>query len=499
MPLDPLACPVCGDESSVQKVSAIVLAGTSTHAYVGTWAGSGYTFGEGGGPSVLGGTTTLEGGSQTALSRSLSPPAEPTAAFRPGFWAVAALIIGGLGVFGSCNGSGFEGEYYGLWIIVTVVAGCFLYDKWKGYERQKQAAAVQRPTWERAMARWQVLFYCFRCDRVFLPGDPDSAPPHAMMEFLYRQDGLTTPPPSAAGAPPGAIQGQHTASGRAGGRSSSRDADQPAAGSLDSPTASLRQVHPGATTGTSLRVEAQAVRAALTKVAIAAATDDARPVLSGVFIEARDQQMTLVAADGFRLAVHRVPLIEPITSRVGFIVPVQAMHALGGLLAGVDQPVELVVGSGSATVTFRLPSSDWQATRIAGTFPDYRPLIPESYLTRVIVSVSDLRIAIREVVTDSGDAAIRFQVTPSHTTASGTLTLSTGAPPLTVTRRVIAAEVTGETAHIAFNAAYLSDALDVLHYDDVALTIAGSASPGTLRPVDEDDYAYVVMPMFVDW
>lgn len=213
--LDSFVCPVCGDASQVQKVSAIVRAGTSTHAYEGSWAGSVYTFGEGGGPSVLGGYSRVEGGSQTELSRWLSPPAEPTAAFRPSWWAIGGLVIGALGLLVSLTDPTAAGDF-GFWFVVTAVAGYFVYRAWQRYEQQRQRAAAEHPAWERAMVRWEQLFYCFRCDRVFTPGDDASAPPHAMMAFLYRQDHDPSSRGGGDGPPPPRPSSQSGASSEPG-------------------------------------------------------------------------------------------------------------------------------------------------------------------------------------------------------------------------------------------------------------------------------------------
>ena len=63
----------------------------------------------------------------------------------------------------------------------------------------------------------------------------------------------------------------------------------------------------------------------------------------------------------------------------------------------------------------------------------------------------------------------------------------------------IDAMVTGEEAKIAFNSRYLQDVLNVLTTDRVAIETSSPSAPGVLRPVGDDRYVHVVMPMFVQW
>ncbi|MCI0817065.1 MAG: DNA polymerase III subunit beta, partial [Chloroflexi bacterium] len=57
----------------------------------------------------------------------------------------------------------------------------------------------------------------------------------------------------------------------------------------------------------------------------------------------------------------------------------------------------------------------------------------------------------------------------------------------------------GEEAKIAFNSRYLQDVLQVLEVDSVALETTSPSSPGVIRPIGDDSYVHVVMPMFVQW
>ena len=86
------------------------------------------------------------------------------------------------------------------------------------------------------------------------------------------------------------------------------------------------------------------LRTAISRVAFAAATEEARPVLTGVKVERSPvSSFTLAGADGFRLAVFKGSLLEPAPEDTEAIVPARTLQEIQRLLADQDEPVEVVI------------------------------------------------------------------------------------------------------------------------------------------------------------
>lgn len=252
---------------------------------------------------------------------------------------------------------------------------------------------------------------------------------------------------------------------------------------------------------TVLRLEPQTLRKAITQVVFAAATDDSRPVLTGVHMLAEGERLTLAAADGFRLAVYRLPLPEPTRERLEIVVPAKAMAELGRLLGDVEEPVEMLVNASRSSVLFRLPSIEMVAQLLQGTFPNYSQLIPQSYQSRAVVSVAEFLRVMRTASIFAREAStgiVRLYITPGEELSPGKLTIAAKADESGDNTSELDASVDGEAAKIAFNSKYLQDVLSVLE-GQVALETTSPSAPGVLRPVGSDNYVHVVMPMFVQW
>ncbi len=249
------------------------------------------------------------------------------------------------------------------------------------------------------------------------------------------------------------------------------------------------------------KFDPKVLREAITHVAFAAATEDSRPVLTGVKVEITGDDFTFAAADGFRLAVFKGKLAEPMPEDISFIIPARAMLEVNRILGSQEELVEFTVTPTKSQALFKLNNVEIVSQLIQGTFPNYAQLIPQSYGTRAIVELGDFLRATRtaSIFARDGSGIVRLQMSSDDNGSTGSLQISSRAEELGDNQGEIKAEVEGDDSKIAFNAKYLSEVLDVLGTGNVALETTSPSSPGVLKLVDSDDYIHVVMPMFVQW
>jgi DNA polymerase-3 subunit beta len=252
--------------------------------------------------------------------------------------------------------------------------------------------------------------------------------------------------------------------------------------------------------GTVTQVDPKALREAIHQVVFAAAAEDSRPVLTGVNVELDGDQLTLAAADGFRLAVHYAKVLQPVPEALSVIVPARTLSEVERLIEG-DDPIDIVITPQRSQILFRMKNTEVVSQLLQGTFPNYSQLIPQGRDTRVVVDLSELQRATKtaSIFAKDGSGIVRLQMQPSATGGSGTLTISSRAEEVGDNQGEIEAEMEGGEGRIAFNSRYLGDVLNVIGQSKVALEMTTSSSPGVIRPVDDESYIHVVMPMFVQW
>ncbi len=253
--------------------------------------------------------------------------------------------------------------------------------------------------------------------------------------------------------------------------------------------------------GITTKVEAEALRQAISQVVFAAAVEESRPVLTGVNAKFSGDLLTLAAADGFRLAVYTLPLATPVSEETEVIIPARTMAELNRLAADQEEAIEIAINPSKGQALFRLKNIELVSQLVQGTFPNYAQLIPKSYQTRAVVSVADsLRAAkTASIFARDGSGIVRLVMTPGGELTPGKVTMSARSEEIGDDVGEIDAMIEGEEAKIAFNGKYLIDVLSVLRESQVALEATNPSSPGVIRPVGVDNYIHVVMPMFVQW
>lgn len=253
--------------------------------------------------------------------------------------------------------------------------------------------------------------------------------------------------------------------------------------------------------GITTSVEVEALHHAISQVVFAAAIEESRPVLTGINAQFEGDLLTLAAADGFRLAVHKLPVATPVSEKTEVIIPARTLAELNRLMADQEEAVEITLNPNKSQVLFKLKNIELVSQLVQGTFPNYNQLIPQSYNTRMVVSVAEFLRATKtaSIFARDGSGIVRLVITPGGEQKPGKVTVSARSEEIGDDLGEIDAAVEGEESKVAFNGKYLVDVLGVLRETQVALETTNPSSPGVIRPVGTDNYIHVVMPMFVQW
>ena len=240
------------------------------------------------------------------------------------------------------------------------------------------------------------------------------------------------------------------------------------------------------------RIAQNVLRKALAEIVFAAASDEARPILTGVLAKFEGDRLTLAAADNYRIAVKTIPILDAV-AETSVVIPARALNELARILADVDDPIEVVLAAGRNQVLFHLDGIDLVSRLIDGQFPNYQQVVPQSHTTRAILDREELLRAVRPAALIAHESAniVKLQIS------------SDGEPGITVSANAevgdhvgqVEAPVEGDGTTIAFNARYLADVLTNVTADQFALELNGPLSPGVFKPVGDDQYIHVVMPV----
>ncbi|MFZ5879396.1 MAG: DNA polymerase III subunit beta, partial [Chloroflexota bacterium] len=234
------------------------------------------------------------------------------------------------------------------------------------------------------------------------------------------------------------------------------------------------------------------------QVTFAASTDEARPVLMGVLVTVEKDQITMAAADGFRLSVRKATLSNAVAAPITAIIPARALNELARVAGDGEESIYMVMPKGRGQVLFRVKDVEVVSQLIDGAFPDYQQIIPRNYKSRTLVSTTAMLKACKqaEIFAREGSNVARLDIKSAQSEMQPSeVEISATSEETGKNETIVEATVDGGGMLIAFNVKFLREALEAVKTPNVAMETSGPNAPGVIRPVGNDDYIQVIMPM----
>ena len=242
------------------------------------------------------------------------------------------------------------------------------------------------------------------------------------------------------------------------------------------------------------------IEAAVEQVAFAAATDEGRPVLTGVRWKFTAEGMEWVATDGYRLSVKMLKLSNSklqITNKdKTLIIPARAlMEAVQvGRSGGEDKAtVEIGEVKGGGQMMFDWGDVQVMTRLLAGEFPEVEKVIPKTAETEMVIETEELMAAVRGAAIFARDSAnlVKWEVGKEG------LTISANSPAVGENQIKVEAKVSGEGGTIAFNSRYVLEMLGAVKGKEMIFEMTGALNPGVFKVAGDEDWRHVIMPVRV--
>lgn len=229
-------------------------------------------------------------------------------------------------------------------------------------------------------------------------------------------------------------------------------------------------------------IRSDILKSAVKKVSPFVDKSNVRPVLSGIFIDSREDEVRFVATDANRLAVKKIP-IEDIGSSV--ILPALSLETF----TSADLDEEIVIDFSNSRVRLRSSGINLVTSIIDGNFPQYERVIPSEFVSVIKLDKDVLRESIRRIlpISREEDYAVKFSI------KKGKLILSAKSH-IGVVFDELSVETDGDEIDVIFSANYI---IDFLSTDEgmVTIKISGEKDPALFSFDSDPDFIYVTMPM----
>jgi DNA polymerase-3 subunit beta len=244
---------------------------------------------------------------------------------------------------------------------------------------------------------------------------------------------------------------------------------------------------PDLSTERSIKMNGATLKGMLSRTAFAAAKDDSRQILNGVFVELTPDKMTLVGTDGKRLAKVYESIATPFEDKTNFVIPLKAVDEMIRML-GNDEDVEFTVMQDKVAIESQ--GMCLITKLLSGQYPDVDRVIPDpSEMKQITLHKEELSTLLKQVslFTSEMNYSVRFIF------QEGDLHLQAIASDIGEGKVNMPVDYSDEKLEIAFNPYFFLDILRHCKDETTSFAVSDSYNPGLLR--DSSNATYVIMPM----
>jgi DNA polymerase III subunit beta len=222
----------------------------------------------------------------------------------------------------------------------------------------------------------------------------------------------------------------------------------------------------------------------------AVSDNESRPIQTGALFEAEKNELTIVACDGFRLALRREQLSKTDMSSLSFVVPGGALNEVEKILSDSDNLVSIMLGS--KHIMFVIDGTVLISRRLEGEFLNYKGSIKQAEKYNIEAdrrTVVDALERVSLIISDKMKSPVRC------TFDDGILKFLSNSA-LGRASDECAVKGDGEGLEIGFNNRYLLEALKAAPADHIRFIITSGISPCIIIPADgSSSFLYMVLPM----
>lgn len=225
------------------------------------------------------------------------------------------------------------------------------------------------------------------------------------------------------------------------------------------------------------------------RTSFAASIEEAKGVLTGILTEMTADRITMVALDGFRLALANETMVNEEERK--FIVSARIMNEISRIIGDDELEEDMKIFLGQKRAIILTGRTEIFLRIMEGEFIDYRRIIPSESSTRIVVN--------REMFMDSIERASLLAKEGKNnlvkmTVRDGMMIITSRSEEGNV-REELAIDKEGNDIEIGFNSKYVMDVIKEIDDETVTLNMNTSVTPCVVRPAEGDAYEYLILPV----
>ena len=242
----------------------------------------------------------------------------------------------------------------------------------------------------------------------------------------------------------------------------------------------------------SIEIEQNTLKNMIRKTIFAVSTEENRPIFTGCLFEIENNKLTLVAVDGFRLALRNIYLNKE-TNNFSAVIPGKTLNEVNKILLDSFDMIKIGVSKNQAL--FEMDNCKIVTRILEGEFLNYKSVIPSNWETRIKVNKNNLQDCFERISLISSSSVEKEKKYPVKVSVEiGKVTISctnqTGDA-----KEEIYVSTEGKNIEAGFNPKYFLDSLKAIDEEEVYVELGTNISPCLIKPVDNNNYTYMILPI----
>lgn len=233
-------------------------------------------------------------------------------------------------------------------------------------------------------------------------------------------------------------------------------------------------------------VEQKTLKNMIRGTIFAIAQDETRPILTGVLFEVLNKKLSLVALDGYRLALRREDIDNE--NIINAVIPGKTLNEVVKIL---DEEGNVNITFTPNHILFSLGETKIISRLLEGEFIKYTSIIPEEFNLKVTAKRDDLLSCIERaslVAKEGNTNLIKLDMQEEEMIITSNSQLGNVIEKLNIILQ-------GQPLQIAFNSKYLIDLLKIIEDDEIYMEFSSSVSPCVIRSKENNNSTYLVLPV----
>ena len=242
----------------------------------------------------------------------------------------------------------------------------------------------------------------------------------------------------------------------------------------------------------SIDLEQNMLKNMIRKTIFAVSTEENRPIFTGCLFEVENNKLNVVAVDGYRLAL-KTNILNSAANNFHAVIPGKTLNEINKII--LDSFDTIKIGISKNQALFEMENCKIVTRLLDGEFLNYNNAIPAQWETRIRVNKNNIQNCFERIILISSSSIEKEKKYPVK------ISIEIGKVVISCTNQTgdakeeIYVATEGKKLEVGFNPRYFLDALKVIEDEEVYIEFGTNISPCIIRPVESEEYKYMILPI----